>query len=118
MINLLKDYGTVLTEHIGEPTLSSLGEAKTATDIYERDMSWLRQADVVVAEVSTPSLGVGYEIGTIEHQKPVLCLYREQDGKKLSAMIAGNTSIRVDTYQTIQDVTKIFEDFFKHRQTS
>jgi hypothetical protein len=42
-------------------------------------MSWLKEADVIVAEVSTPSLGVGYEIGKAEDMgKRILCLYKNK----------------------------------------
>ena len=37
---------------------------------------------VVVAEVTQPSLGVGYEIGrAVAMEKPILCLYRPSDDK-------------------------------------
>lgn len=114
IITLLGKYGRVLTEHIGDKTLSALGEdGPTDGYIYQRDMVWLQEADVVVAEVTTPSLGVGYEIGKAEdRRKRILCLYREQEGKKVSAMIGGNTSIRVEKYRTIHDVEEILKMFF------
>ena len=31
-------------------------------EIHDRDMNWITQSDIFVAEVSNPSLGVGYEI--------------------------------------------------------
>ena len=37
----------------------------------------------IVAEVTQPSLGVGYEIGrAVAMDKKILCLYRPQDGKR------------------------------------
>lgn len=113
IINLLGKYGKVLTEHIGDKTLSAMGEdGPTDEYIYDRDMSWLNEADVVVAEVTTPSLGVGYEIGKMENKKSVLCLFREQDGKRISAMIGGNKNVKIEKYKTIQDVKVILENFF------
>lgn len=51
------------------------------TEILERDMQWLSQAQVVVAEVTQPSLGVGFEIArAITLNKPVLCLFRPSSG--------------------------------------
>ncbi len=114
IINLLGKYGKVLTEHIGDKTLSILGEdGQTDEHIYERDIAWLNEADVVVAEVTTPSLGVGYEIAKVEGKKPILCLYREQDGKRLSGMIGGNKNVLLEKYQTIQEVEEMLEKFFK-----
>ena len=113
IINLLGKYGKVLTEHIGNKTLSAMGEdGKTDEYIYDRDMMWLNEAEVVVAEVTTPSLGVGYEIGKMEGKKPVLCIYREQDSKRLSGMIGGNKNLKLESYKTIQDIETILEKFF------
>ena len=117
IINLLGKYGKVLTEHIGDQNLSAMGEnGPTVEYIYNRDMTWLNEADVMVAEVTTASLGVGYEIGRMEDRKtiPILCLYREQDGKSLSAMIGGNNNLQIKNYKTIQNIEIILEDFFKN----
>jgi len=69
--------------------------------IYGRDMEWIALADALVAEVSGPSLGVGYEISYALHSRrmPVLCLVHEGAGS-LSAMIAGNPSplLRLERY--------------------
>lgn len=66
IIQELGQYGQVLTEHLGLKTLTSYGEAKSAEEIYTRDVLWVREADVLVAEVTQPSLGVGYELGLAE----------------------------------------------------
>ena len=91
MIRHLQQYGEVLTEHVGDKELLSLGEdGKNDDYIHKRDVDWLLDSNVIVAEVTTTSLGVGYEIGRgVENSKDILCLYRPQDGKSLSAMIAG-----------------------------
>lgn len=110
----LQKYGKVLTEHIGDPSISSSGEEIPDTEIYNRDMAWLREADVVIGEITTPSLGVGYEIGQAEAMgKKILCLYREIEGKKVSAMITGSLGVKVSKYETVQDVSRILEDYFK-----
>jgi nucleoside 2-deoxyribosyltransferase len=112
IINLLKKYGLVLTEHIGDRKLFVTGEARDNREIYDRDMQWIEVADVVVAEVTNPSLGVGYEIGKAECRKPILCLFREQEGKKLSAMISGNKNLTLREYKTTIDIGRILEEFF------
>lgn len=46
------------------------------------DAPCLLGCPVLVAEVTQPSLGVGYEIGrAVEHQKRVLCLFRKDSGQ-------------------------------------
>lgn len=97
LIDHLKGYGRVLTEHIGNVTEEFEMGIREA-EIFERDVAWLKEADVIVAEVTGPSLGVGYEIGIAETLgKPILCLYKDM-GKKISAMILGNQGITVKGY--------------------
>ncbi len=103
---LLSKYGVVLTEHVGDSSLTSGGE-KTKTDefIFKRDKLWILQSDFVVAEVTNPSLGVGWEIAFAESVgKKVFCLYFSDAEKKLSAMIAGNSQLNICMYKTLQDV--------------
>ena len=114
MIKHLDTYGKVLTEYVGDPKLSSYGDNKRSDDrIYDRDTSWIKESDIVVAEVSTPSLGVGYEIAYAEQLgKTILCLYKRQINKKLSAMINGNKNILVKEYDKIDEATQHIDEFF------
>ncbi|XP_021495863.1 2'-deoxynucleoside 5'-phosphate N-hydrolase 1 isoform X2 [Meriones unguiculatus] len=92
IVSRLRRYGKVLTEHVAAAELDPRGEEAAGGDelIHERDLAWLRQADVVVAEVTQPSLGVGYELGrAVALGKQILCLFRPQSGRVLSAMIRG-----------------------------
>ena len=99
IVELLRSHGTVLTEHFGDANLTAAGEDLADQAIHDRDLEWLRSADVLVAEVTTPSLGVGYEIGrAVEWGTRVICLYRPQAGRRLSGMIAGCSAIRVYSY--------------------
>lgn len=111
IVNRMKSIGNVFTEEMS--TLPAEGAEKTDRDIYEENYSWIIQCDAMVAEVSTPSSGVGFEIGmAISKQKSVLCLYREQPGKKLSAMIAGCPFVTNKTYQIEEDLPQIIDAFF------
>ncbi|XP_055119162.1 5-hydroxymethyl-dUMP N-hydrolase isoform X3 [Symphalangus syndactylus] len=92
IVSRLRRFGTVLTEHVAAAELGARGEEAAGGDrlIHERDLEWLQQADVVVAEVTQPSLGVGYELGrAVAFNKRILCLFRPQSGHVLSAMIRG-----------------------------
>ena len=109
IIEFLKQYGTVLTEHIGHDTID---HSKTDREIHEEDLAWLRESDIVIAEVTTPSLGVGYEIGrAVEMDKKILCLYRINDGNKVSAMIKGSPDFHCKSYKTINEAKKILSGF-------
>ena len=108
IIEHLKLYGEVLTEHVGDSSLTSLGE-KSLNDfqIHDRDMKLITSADLIVAEVSNPSLGVGYEIRTaLEIGKKVICLFRIKKGQRLSAMISGSRKIINLNYNNIKSLKK------------
>ncbi len=81
--------------------------------IFARDLAWLNDADVVVAEVTTPSLGVGYELGYTSGKKPILALYRPRENARVSAMISGCPEIRISQYSKLDDVDSLLADFFK-----
>ena len=98
MIALLKEYGTVLTEHVGDPALTEKGGDGGSRYIYERDMAWLRECDIVIAECSSPSLGVGYELAMAETLgKPSHIFYGGEPGR-LSAMLEGSPHFTVYEY--------------------
>lgn len=102
LIQFIRTLATVLTEHISDEQLSVRGEENLSDpEIYARDMNWLNSCDAVIAEVSTPSLGVGYEIGMAESAgKPILCLFRAQGAAGLSAMLSGNPDVLVVRYRS------------------
>ena len=116
IIEYLKKYGQVLTEHIGDGNLTDLGEKDISEEeIYKRDMSWLRETDVFVAEISTPSLGVGYEIARAEEWgKRILCLCRRpEDGKKISTIMKGNKNIILKEYNDLDEAFSFIDDFLE-----
>jgi len=114
LIQHLMQYGDVLTEHVGSKDIKLNGEdGLTDEQIFNRDIGWVKESDVIVAEVTTPSLGVGLELGKAdEWGKPVLCLYRKQDGKRLSAMVAGDKKLTVRVYSSPQEAKRIIDLFF------
>jgi len=114
IIEKLRQFGHVHTEHVGSATLTDAGEAGSAREIHDRDLDWLRSSDFIVAEVTTPSLGVGYEIArATEWGKKVLCLFRRRnDNRGLSAMIAGCPDVVVREYETVTETDDILADFF------
>ena len=118
IITYLSSKAEVLTEHVGSSELKTIGETNRSDgEIFLRDMEWLQSADLIIAEVTTPSLGVGYELGIAEKLKiPVLCLYRPIKGKRLSAMISGNEKFNCQAYQTL-DIAKVhINKFLKQEQ--
>lgn len=107
IITYLRTLGNVLTEHVGDPALTEKGDdGPDDASIFQRDMDWLNRSRVVIAEVTQPSLGVGYELGIASvMKKPVLALYRPAEGRYLSAMITGCSAIKVAEYLTLDEAT-------------
>jgi nucleoside 2-deoxyribosyltransferase len=112
VINFLKEKYIVLTEHVGDKNLSNRGESDTPSEyIYNRDCKWIEASDFVIADITTPSLEVGYEIGYAEGlKKPILCICKN-DNKSISAMISGNKNLKLYIYNDIKDTSKIIDDF-------
>lgn len=114
LISGLKSYGQVITEHVGDYGLSLHGQTHLSDrQIHDRDLRWLRASDVVVADVTIPSLGVGYEIATaIAWHIPVLALHRTEAGS-LSAMIAGSSNIQTSRYRDVQEALNLIANGFR-----
>jgi nucleoside 2-deoxyribosyltransferase len=86
---LLADGHNIPTAHLAAADVMKKEAAIDPRLVYKRDTAWINACDVLIAEVSVPSHGVGYEIGfALERGKPVLCLYRVD--RKVSKMITGN----------------------------
>ena len=110
IIDHIKARGnTVLTEHIASPEVFGLERNQTDNDIWNQDMSWLEQSDLVIAECSTPSLGVGYELAVAKHlgKKTYVYARKKELSSSLSAMIAGDPYYRVLIYSS---ESELFDD--------
>ncbi len=94
ILNVLTDnYKYVYNSNI----LENPDGDRTDREIYEKDISDLDESDIVVAEVSNPSLGVGYMISLAVTKKIPIITFRKE-GTKLSAMINGSPRIINYTY--------------------
>ena len=113
LIEMLKKHGKVLTEHVGSNEVIQSEDRKlTDREIHDRDMQWIAESDILVADVTVPSLGVGYEIGrAIEMGKPVLCLHHSGSDQILSAMIAGSEKVVVHYYKKTEELREVLEQF-------
>ena len=113
IVKLLKNYGKVLTEHVADAELLEKDENLPVNHIFERDIEWIKGCSVLIADVTTPSIGVGYEIARAElFNKPVLCLFYEGSGKMLSGMIEGNKYLKTGRYKSAEDIAGILKKFF------
>ena len=117
IIEMLQQFGLVLTEHLGDDReIETKDRILTDVQIHNRDMDWVRESDMVVAEVTIPSLGVGYEIGrAIELGKPILCLFRSDSEFYLSAMIGGSENVTLVRYKNLLQLPAPIEEFISKR---
>ena len=114
MIDYMEARGCrVLTEHVGLESLQAEGErTMTEEEIFRRDMAWLTESDMVVAECTTPSHGVGYELARARDMgKPVHIFYDICRGR-LSAMLAVDHRFVLHPYAERDEVFTALERLF------
>ena len=111
MIAFLEERGCrVLTEHVGLESLQVEGErTMTEEEIFQRDMAWLMESELVVAECTTPSHGVGYELGRARDMGKEIHIFYDLSRGRLSAMPAGDSAFILHPYTTRQEVLEGLE---------
>ena len=114
IISHIQKNHIVLTEHVGYPSLNTTEGLKSRdVAIYEQDTSWLRESDLVIAECTTPSLGVGYELAYAENLgKPVHILY-DKSRTNLSAMLTGNKNFLTHPYKTEEEIYALIDSIME-----
>jgi dTMP kinase len=114
---LSQNNNIVLGRQVGDTCITHLGERTlTNEQIYERAMRNIFNADLIIADVTTPSLGVGHNITkAIEQNKPVLCLYCKETPKELSAIMQASP-INTNSYTTLQEAKQIISEFIQKHQ--
>lgn len=110
MIARIKETEIVLTEHVGDLRLSSLeGAEDRDAAIYAQDTAWIRECDMLIAECTSPSLGVGYELAYAESiGKPCFVFY-DRENCSLSAMIKGDPYFTLLPYSTREELFEKLE---------
>lgn len=118
----IKQHVMQTLRRMGHEVISELAylegnEGKNAKAIYERDIAWVKDADVIIAEISKISLGVGYELGyKLRDGGTVIALCNAERFKTLSNMIKGisepNFSLHV--WEAIEDIEQILKREIKN----
>jgi nucleoside 2-deoxyribosyltransferase len=115
--HLLAAGHKVPTAPLASPDIMSEERVIDPRVVYQRDIDWIISCDALIAEVSTPSHGVGYEIAyALGIGKPTLCCHRR--GVKVSKMITGNTSpgLLVRSYEDENQALIFVDDFLSELQ--
>lgn len=109
----------VLSAHVAAANVLSAEARLSDEQIFERNLAFIMDCDAMIAEVSMPSLGVGFEIAAaLQRQKPTLCLC--ESGTFLTRMLTGNRDpwLTVCYYTQPADWQQALEEFLnKLRRT-
>jgi 2'-deoxynucleoside 5'-phosphate N-hydrolase len=109
----------VLTTHLLADDVDAAESALIEADVYRRDLGWLTSCDVLVAEASGSSYGVGFEVGYIlgraarSGQRAVV-LYNLARRDAVSRVITGNCDPNCTTfgYASIEELVAFIEQRF------
>ncbi|MBR4379739.1 MAG: nucleoside 2-deoxyribosyltransferase [Bacteroidaceae bacterium] len=114
LIAYLQRTNIVLTEHVGSSKLNLMeqGRSKDAL-IYDRDTAWLRECDIVVAECTCPSLGVGYELAYAEKLGKPCHIFYDKSKTQLSAMLTGDPYFQIHPYESEEEIYDILIEILK-----
>lgn len=110
IIEFIQREHIVLTEHVGDLSLSKTeGMKDRDVAIYEQDTAWLRESDLVIAECTTPSLGVGYELAYAEKEHKPVHIFYDKSRTSLSAMLTGNKYFYLHPYKDEEEIYTIIQ---------
>ena len=105
IIYALQKKHTVFTEQLTVVKAMPEGDKSFVKEMFDRGLVWIKDSDVLVADVSIPSVGVGWEIGFVESLgKRVICLYNVNSEKKLSTTVEGNPKNEIIKYNSVDEV--------------
>ena len=116
IIDYINATDTVLTEHIGLGSLSV--KTRTKEDdvhIYERDTEWLRSSDVLIAECTNPSHGVGYELAYAEARNIPVRIFYDKRKANISAMLNGNAYFKVYPYENEVEIYPVLDNILGNK---
>lgn len=117
IIKILNKLGNVVTSHLANPEVQQ-DKLKNMKDdaIYITDMNQLKASDLLVTEVSAPSIGIGYKIAKAESMGvPVMALFNNSSTFMLSALVAGNSHITIMRYNDLKDLEQKVTEHIKEK---
>ena len=114
LIKELEKYGEVLDKQVADENTIANEAFQSDEEIYTDLEEKLKIADIIFAEVSIPSLGVGYELGFADKlNKKIIAIYDQNYTEKVSTMIRGNKRIKLIPYKDIKEITDNLEKILK-----
>ena len=121
IIEYIQKTDTVLTEHVGDLSLSKhegstpkgFSKEKKDVAIYLQDTGWLSESDLVIAECTTPSLGVGYELAFAEKLGKPVHIFYNSTRTTLSAMLTGDKYFKIHPYKAEEEIYPIIDSILQ-----
>lgn len=110
MIEYMQKTDRVLTEHVGSPHLNLMEQGKRDVEIYDQDTAWLRESDLLIAECTCPSLGVGYELAYAEKFGKPCHIFYDRSKTQLSAMLTGNPYFHIHPYTIEEEIFSVLDE--------
>jgi nucleoside 2-deoxyribosyltransferase len=112
----------VLTTHLLRDDVETAESQLTERDVFERDLDWLSRCDVLVAEASGSSYGVGFEVGYVlgraaQTGQRVVLLYNTGRRQAVSRLITGNSDAACTTlgYSSVDELAALIDERFAGR---
>ena len=72
-------------------------------------LTWLRSSDVLIAECTNPSHGVGYELAYAEARNIPVHIFYDKRKANISAMVNGNAYFKVYPYENEAEIYPILD---------
>jgi len=116
----LQEHGhEVLTTHLLADDVEDAESRLSEEQVYRRDIEWLSRCDVLVAEASGSSYGVGFEAGYVLGRaastgQRVVLLYDAAHRHAISRLIVGNCDAACTTfaYASIEALAAFIDGHF------
>jgi 2'-deoxynucleoside 5'-phosphate N-hydrolase len=114
IIKVLKDTGDrVFCEHVmnnSQEKLDSLNEDKRV-QFHKNIMDQIKKSDLVVAEITSQSLSVGFLISmALDLSKPTILLYRGNSKPNIISTLEESDKLLVRSYKDENEIEKILVD--------
>lgn len=96
---IIEDFGGKVQSRKRPSDYSSF-DPKEAENVYHNNLKLIKSSDIVIADISYTSSGVGYEVSlALSEKKPVVCIYNLREYENKSSLLSsvpvnlkGNTS--------------------------
>lgn len=117
LVKELQKYGEVLDAEVADDNVLIDEEGKNDNEIFENLESKLNQADLIFAELTVTSLGVGYELGYADKSdKRIIGIYDTTVTPKITTMLRGNKRLKIIPYEDINEILSNLGEIIKEEK--